>query len=309
MDSTMLDNKSYRSNKKKSIKATDNISEKNRYNFVLESNFINKNTFDNISNHKKDNENISRNRRNFDIQPIEGEYTFYHPKSDIDLSHLSEKTLGNKLLEREDIKLLTYNLFLRPPLVKNNENDWKEERLDDFLKLLHNFDIICLQEVFGACNSRKLFLIRAAIKNGFFFYIDFTAPSFYNKYMSDGGIIVLSRFPVVKFSTHVYNYGVVSDSMAQKGIIYCQIEIKGSKLHLFNTHTQASYNNDLPELFVASFNTRMDQIKQLGSFINEILSNEMDQENDICLLCGDLNVDALKYHLVKIVSIFYFLEK
>lgn len=309
MENSIIDNKSYKSNRiKNAIKAHESMIEQNRdrVNLMIESNFIQKNTFDNISNHNNKNDIVTRNRRNYNIQPMEGEFTFYHPKSEINLSNLSEKSLGNRLLEREDIRVLTYNLFLRPPLVKNNENDWKEERLEDFLKIIHNFDIICLQEVFGALNSRKLSFIRAAIKNGFFFYIDFTAPSFYSKYLSDGGIVVLSRFPIIKYSNYVYNYGVVSDSMAQKGIIYCQIEIKNSKLHLFNTHTQASYNNDLPELFVASFNTRMDQIKQLGNFINEIISKEMNFDKDISLLCGDLNVDALKYHLVKIVSRFLF---
>lgn len=229
-----------------------------------------------------------------DIQPIDAEYTFYHKKGNLRFHNLSEKALGNKLLERDYIRLLTYNLFLRPPLVKNNESDWKDERLDDFIKLLPNYDIICLQEVFGTYNSRKLQLIRAATKNGMFFFLDLEAPSFYSKYLADGGLLILSRFPIVKYATHYYSYGVVSDSLAKKGVLYAQIEIGNSKLHLFNTHTQASYNNDLLELFVISFKTRMEQIDEMSKFINEVLKTEYNEKNDLALLCGDLNVDALK---------------
>lgn len=238
-----------------------------------------------------------------DIQPIEAEYTFYHPKAKLCLHHLSEKQLGNKLLTRENIRVLTYNIFLRPPPVKNNENDWKDERLEDFIKLLHNYDVVCLQEAFGSYNSRKLQLIRAATKNGFFYFLELQAPHFYSKFMVDGGLLILSRFPIHKNATHYYPYGVVSDSLSQKGILYAQIIIGHTKLHLFNTHTQASYNNDLYELFIASFNTRMDQLKILSKFIREVLKTEFCDKNDLAILCGDLNVDALKYEKIQIVSL------
>jgi hypothetical protein len=42
------------------------------------------------------------------------------------------------------MRLLTYNLFLRPPFVKNNKDDYKNERGKLFLDYLENFDIICL---------------------------------------------------------------------------------------------------------------------------------------------------------------------
>lgn len=40
--------------------------------------------------------------------------------------------------------MLTYNLFLRPPLVKNNKDDYKNERTKLFLQSVNEFDIICL---------------------------------------------------------------------------------------------------------------------------------------------------------------------
>lgn len=49
---------------------------------------------------------------------------------------------SGKVLERKAVRLLTYNLFERP-FVKNNDNDWKDERLDEFAQRLDEYDIIC----------------------------------------------------------------------------------------------------------------------------------------------------------------------
>src|SRR3954453_16972123 len=102
---------------------------------------------------------------------------YFHPLMELNFKHIQDE----KILPRKTIKVLTYNIFLRPPPIKNNENDWKDERLEDFAKVIHNFDIICLQEMFGAFNSRKQSLIRYATKAGFFFYIDTSSPSFLSK--------------------------------------------------------------------------------------------------------------------------------
>lgn len=234
------------------------------------------------------------------IKPHHSELTFYHKRNNLCKEHLNNQ-YNAKLLDRENIRILTYNIFLRPPLVKNNEDDWKDERLDDFLKMLHNYDIICLQELFGVYNSRKTKLIRAAVKNGFFYFVEADSPSFFSKYISDGGILILSRFPIKKYSSYNFTHGVLSDSIASKGALYAQIEVGNSLIHIFNVHTQASYSNDIPDLFIASFKTRMDQIDQLSKFIRDILLTEYNEKTDLTVLCGDLNVNAMRSEKISIV--------
>ena len=60
-----------------------------------------------------------------------------------------------EIISRQKIKLLTYNFFLRPPPIKTNSDDYKEERLNDFFDYLPDYDIICFQEIFGAFHDRK----------------------------------------------------------------------------------------------------------------------------------------------------------
>jgi len=221
--------------------------------------------------------------------------TFYHPLCDLELDEIKNDS-RDRLLSRKDseIRVLTYNIFLRS-LVKNNENDWKDERLEDFITLIHNYDIICLQEMFGILNNRKQTLIRAATMAGFFFYVDTSSPSFLSRYVADGGLVILSRFPIVTHSFNVFRFGVVSDSLAQKGLLYAKISIKNSYLHIFTAHTQASYFDIGESNFIASFNTRMDQIEQINKIISKILEYEYNRINDKVFLVGDLNVDALSY--------------
>lgn len=48
-----------------------------------------------------------------------------------------------------DIKILTLNLFLRPPGIHTNDSDYKDLRTHVFIdECISAYDIICLQEVF-----------------------------------------------------------------------------------------------------------------------------------------------------------------
>lgn len=65
-----------------------------------------------------------------------------HNQSDAILRDNSFNNL--KELNDDTISLLTYNIFLRPPLIKNNKDDMKNERLSLFLEAMGEFDVICL---------------------------------------------------------------------------------------------------------------------------------------------------------------------
>jgi len=195
---------------------------------------------------------------------------------------------------RNNINILAYNIFLRPPLVKNNESDHKDARLKEFIKLLGKFDIVCLQEMFGFLNKRKHKLIRCAAKAGFLYYADSTSPSFFTSFLVDGGLLVLSRFPIVASEFKPYPYGIFSDSLSQKGALYTKIQIKDEFLHLYSTHMQASYfgsNQKYPIL------TRADQFTTLRQFMLTTLKKNECKEEEMVLIVGDFNVDSRKPYI------------
>jgi endonuclease/exonuclease/phosphatase family metal-dependent hydrolase len=195
----------------------------------------------------------------------------------------------NNTASRSHINIAAYNIFLRPPLVKNNESDHKDSRLKEFIKQLPEFDIVCLQEMFGFLNKRKHKLIRCATKAGFLYYADSTSPSFFTSFVVDGGLLVLSRFPILASEFKPYPYGIFSDALSQKGVLYTKIQIKDEILHLFSTHTQASYfgeNQKYPIL------TRADQFTMLRQFITTVLPKNNYKDGELVLIVGDFNVDS-----------------
>ena len=66
------------------------------------------------------------------------------------------------------ISLLVLNIFLRPPLISNNGNDYKDLRADYFAKnIMHKYDIVSLQEAFYSFNSRISKLTKIAKSKGY----------------------------------------------------------------------------------------------------------------------------------------------
>lgn len=217
-------------------------------------------------------------------------YRYHHLNQPFEINQQS-----NLVLERKCVKLLTYNFFLRPPPVKTNKDDYKDERLEEFKNYMEDFDIICFQEVFGSFSNRKERMIQNAKERGFEYYASGDKPPFFSKFLIDGGLLILSRFPIIDCKKLSYDCGVMSDGMSMKGIVYAKIKLKNSFLCLFTTHLQASYFDSGEELWKFSIKTREEQSEVLINFIyNTILSIPI-QERDRCkfLLCGDFNMDGL----------------
>jgi hypothetical protein len=114
---------------------------------------------------------------------------------------------------------------MRPPPVKTNASDFKDARLDVFVTKLDDFDIICHQEVFSTMNTRKQRLITYAKKAGLIYHAVNTSPGLFSGYATDGGLVTLSRFPIVESEFEPYDYGVVSDALSYKGVLYTRIVI------------------------------------------------------------------------------------
>lgn len=159
-------------------------------------------------------------------------------------------------LDRHHVKLLTYNLFLRPPPAKNNASDHKEDRLEHFIKMLDEYDIVCLQECFMWLNSRKQKLSVYATKQGFNLQMP-TAPSIFSRGFIDSGLVIMSRFPIVEQDELIFSKYYDVDAFTMKGSMYAKIEIDGKHLHLFNTHTQANYYDSSFKAFQSSVNFKL----------------------------------------------------
>ena len=193
------------------------------------------------------------------------------------------------------IKILSYNFFARPPPINSNgHDDYKNERLNDFIELLPDFDILCFQEIFTTFNDRKHKMIREAAKVGLKYYLTIKAPSFFSKYITDSGLLILSRYEIIENDSYNYYINISGDAPSNKGILYAKIKIEDKYLFLFNTHTQSTYYDESQKNINNTIQVRTTQIEELINYVyNKLLHIPKEQVKKGCvLIVGDLNIDA-----------------
>ncbi|EPB89783.1 hypothetical protein HMPREF1544_03446 [Mucor circinelloides 1006PhL] len=185
-------------------------------------------------------------------------------------------------------RLLTFNMFMRPPGVKNNDNDFKNERLDYIIKhVLPLHDIITIQEAFAYANRRIDRFLMAAFDQGFYYHV--ASPRHYPWDLGgDGGLLILSRYPIQKADRIEFSRGVHADWLSFKGALHALIEVdKNQLVHVYTTHTQASYDNG-GKLNLDDTKVRLSQFAHVHQFIQDTAQDDTYP----ILLMGDLNVDA-----------------
>ncbi|KAI8379584.1 Endonuclease/exonuclease/phosphatase [Radiomyces spectabilis] len=185
-------------------------------------------------------------------------------------------------------RLLTLNIFMRPPGVKNNWSDYKDDRLEYIMDyILPEYDIIAFQEAFAFASRRKDRLIRRARELGFNYHVE--SPRHYPWELAvDGGLLLISRFPIRQSDTIEFPRGTHSDWLAIKGALHALIELNPSRsLHVYTTHTQASY--DLFNVInQGDTEIRLSQFARLHQFMSDTAGND----GFPVMVMGDLNVDA-----------------
>jgi hypothetical protein len=109
------------------------------------------------------------------------------------------------------VRFLSYNIFMRPPGIKNNSSDYKNARLNHIgSDVLREYDVVCLQEMFSYGSSRQVRMMSYAKKAGLEYIVTSPSKGLLNA-MIDGGLMICSRFPIVETARMTYKRGVHSD--------------------------------------------------------------------------------------------------
>lgn len=205
--------------------------------------------------------------------------------------HVKQKSTRSleTLEEGTELRLLSFNAFCRPPGIKNKANDWKTERLMYLAKHeMHNFDIVAMQELFGTFSGRRDTFLKSCAESGHSHYVTSPKPSW--KFLIDGGLAIVSKYPIVESEWRPFAPGMHSDRLAEKGILHAKVALNvdlGLYLHVFNAHTQSSYNDPVG---TPSWKIRERQTQVMLKFMEEVTANDSYP----AVLMGDLNIDARK---------------
>lgn len=190
------------------------------------------------------------------------------------------------------IRMLTYNIFLRAPGIKNNLSDHKDARLSVFGEhFLGNYDIVAFQDLIAYGSNRQYKMLHMAKKAGFEFAVCSPSKGLL-KATVDGGLMLLSRYPIVKSQRMSFKKGLFSDRFSAKGAIYAKITVSTTSIiHVFTSHLQCRQENTTPEQD-PSTQVRLQQCIMLKEFIDECCKNK--GPNEPIFVLGDFNINSRK---------------
>ncbi|WP_425586811.1 sphingomyelin phosphodiesterase [Streptomyces rameus] len=190
------------------------------------------------------------------------------------------------------LRVLTYNVFL---MSRNLYPNWgQDHRAAEIPKasFFQDNDVVVLEEAFD--NSSSDALKRAAAdrypyqtpvvgrgRDGW----DATGGAYSASTPEDGGVTVLSKWPVLRKEQYVYKDACGSDRWSNKGFAYVVLNVNGTKVHVIGTHTQSTDSG------CGAGEAVQDRSRQFKA-IDAFLDAKNIPANEEVLVAGDLNVDS-----------------
>ncbi|MFJ6748811.1 MULTISPECIES: sphingomyelin phosphodiesterase [unclassified Streptomyces] len=190
------------------------------------------------------------------------------------------------------LKVLTYNAFLMSKtLYPNWGQDHRAQAIPD-ADFFQGKDVVLLQEAFDNSSSEALKSRAAAqyphqtpvvgrSKDGW----DATGGAYSATTLEDGGVTLLSKWPVVRKEQYIYKDACGSDSFSNKGFVYAVLDVNGAKVHVVGTHTQSTDSGCGSGEAVAD---RAAQLKEMDAFLD---AKNIPADEEI-MVAGDLNIDS-----------------
>ncbi|RLN60595.1 hypothetical protein BBP00_00005901 [Phytophthora kernoviae] len=192
------------------------------------------------------------------------------------------KVAEAQLIQRQN------EIFCRPEGIHSGQwfktGDYKDLRVALLLRKMARFDVVILQEMFEAGPRQKRF-VRDAYAMGFRYHCGSVWPRLLDSRLIDGGLLILSRFPIVERDQLAFSQGSGSDGICAKGVLYARIQLSpdlSDSLHVFTTHTQAGDNRK-------EYSIRLAQLQEMHRFIARTIR---DDPGVPVLITGDFNLDA-----------------
>lgn len=174
-----------------------------------------------------------------------------------------------------NFKVLAYNVWALLPGVVSKD---VSERLTLLQSKLNGYDAIVFSELFD--NSRRETFLNA-IKGEYPYQTSVVDRS---GAIEDGGVLIVSRWPIETSSHTTFSECDAEDCLSAKGVKYARINKAGNKYHIFGTHTQAWTSAENQATRAAQFQT-----------IRNFMNSKNISANEPVIIAGDLNVDSINY--------------
>jgi phospholipase C len=180
-------------------------------------------------------------------------------------------TLHAVSAQTDSIKVLSWNVFLRPAILK----DGQIKRVDSISAYLNNTgaDVLILQEVFHRRARKKLI---ATLSEHYSYFTKIGPKSFWGV---PSGVLIASKDSMSATRHLSFKKGASADKMAKKGGIAATIIHNSKMIHIVGTHLQAGRGTDKEII-------RRRQVKKLKRLSN----NMKDLRYAPIIFAGDFNI-------------------
>ncbi|MER5867043.1 sphingomyelin phosphodiesterase [Kitasatospora sp. NPDC002040] len=190
------------------------------------------------------------------------------------------------------LKVLTYNTFLMSTSLYPN---WGQDHRATQIAAAPFFqgnDVVVLQEAFDNAASDKLVSLASAAypyhtpvvgrsTSGW----DATGGSYSSTTPEDGGVTLLSKWPILRKEQYVFKDACGADWWSNKGFVYAVLNVNGQRTHVLGTHLQST---DSGCSSGQPATVRAAQLNTIRTFVD----GKGIPANEPVLLAGDLNVDS-----------------
>ncbi len=194
--------------------------------------------------------------------------------------------------EAPRLKVLSYNAFLFSKTLYPNWGQDHRARAIPAAPFFQGQDVVVVQEAFDNSSSDLLKATAAAAyphqtpvmgrsKTGW----DATGGAYSATTPEDGGVTVLSKWPIVRKEQYVYKDACGSDWYSNKGFVYTVLDVNGSRVHVVGTHAQST---DPGCSAGEAAQMRSRQFKAMDAFLD---AKNIPADEQV-IVAGDLNVDS-----------------
>ena len=188
-------------------------------------------------------------------------------------------------------RIASYNVFMLPRSLYPNWAQQERADLIDSEGVLAGQDVVVVQEAFDNDASQRLLgnladdyphqtPVLGRSRDGW----DATLGSYSDARPEDGGVAVLSRWPVAERVQYVFAPGCGADAASNKGFAYTRIASPDGPLHVIGTHLQA----DDKACGEGAPDVRAEQLGEIAAFVRD----KAIPADESVVVAGDLNVDA-----------------
>jgi sphingomyelin phosphodiesterase len=190
------------------------------------------------------------------------------------------------------LKVLTYNAFL---FSKSLYPNWGQDHRAAAIPAASFFqgnDVVVLQEAFDNSSSEALLQgaatqyphrtpVMGRGKDGW----DATGGSYSATTPEDGGVAVLSKWPIIRKEQYVFKDACGADWWSNKGFVYTVLDVNGTRVHVVGTHAQST-DPGCEAGEAAEMRSR--QFRAMDAFLDAKNIPASEQ----VVVAGDFNVDS-----------------